>query len=377
VRRPLGNCFRVIPGPRFPERRCRKRPHPSGKRQAEGGGDGSGGIVSGAPSRFDARGGEGVACEESARGQGWRRGGWEEAGESPAVVVLAGDPGGGEAPAFRCQCREFLSPGIRGLFKVAAAEFFRCLGNDGSDRSLNASGLVVFAGRPCERVAREVADRIVLRAAAAGRTVEQEDGSEAGNAVGWRAGKLEQFPCLRERGRGDDGVEVFPAERPTMAVGLAAGDFRAGADIGIRSEGAGEPAVAEPVVPAFVGANRGTVRFRDRGGEHGEIAAAGEAGSRGKCVIAHGEELGPVVDEMSGAVASGGAASAAAAGFFEKGAGELPTGGESCGAGRAGDAGSDDGDARVVHAGGTFLAEGWREKCALGAAGMGGRSSGG
>jgi hypothetical protein len=66
----------------------------SGDRQTEGGGDGGGGIVSGAPCRFDARGGEGIACEEGAREQGRWRGGGEEAGESPAVVVLAGDPGG-------------------------------------------------------------------------------------------------------------------------------------------------------------------------------------------------------------------------------------------------------------------------------------------
>lgn len=96
----------------------------SGQRHAEGGGNGGGGIVSGAPCRFDAWGGEGVAGEESERGQGRRRGGWEEAGESPAVVVLAGDPGQREVPSFRRERREFGSPGIRGFLKELAAECF-------------------------------------------------------------------------------------------------------------------------------------------------------------------------------------------------------------------------------------------------------------
>lgn len=289
------------------------------------------------------------------------------------MVVLACDPGDWEVPAFRRECREFGSPQVRGFFKVAAAEFLRCLGNNGGDGTLNASGLVVFAGRPCEWVAREVADCVVTGAAAAGRAIEQEDGSEAGNAIGRRARKLEEFPCLRERGCGDNGVEVFAADRPSVAIGLAAGDFRAGTDIGIRGEGAGETAVPEAVVPAVVRGNQGSVGFRDRGGEDREIVAAGEAGGRGKTGIPHREELGSVVDEVAGAVASGGAAAAAATGFFENGAGELLAGGESGGAGGAGDTGSDDGDARWVHAGGTSLEGDGREKCALGADGSAGR----
>ncbi len=163
---------------------------------------------------------------------------------------------------------------------MLAAECFRGLRNDGSNGSLNASGLVVFAGCPCERVAREVADCVVIGAAPAGRTVEQEDRSEAGNAVGWCAWKLEEFPCLRERGCRDDGVEVIPMDQPSVAIGLAVHDFRTGADVRFRSEGAGESAVAEAVVPAVVRGNQGAVRFCDWGGEECEIVAAGEAGSR-------------------------------------------------------------------------------------------------
>ena len=289
------------------------------------------------------------------------------------MVVVAGDPGQREVPAFRRETREFASPCLRGLFKVLAAEAFGRLRDDGRDGPLNASGLVVFAGRPCEWVAREVADRVVIGAAPAGRTVEQEDRSEAGNAVGWCAWKLEEFPCLRERGCRDDGVEVIPMDQPAVAIGLAVHDFRSGADVRMRGEGAGEPAVAEAVVPAVVRGNQGAVWFCDWGGEHGEIVAAGEAGSRAECGIPHGEELGPVVDEVAGAVASGGAATAAAAGFFEDGAGELLAGGEAGGAGGAGDTGSDDGDARWVHAGGTSLAGEGREKCALGEVRLAGR----